>query len=162
MGFTQFNREGARRLQAEVIQELVDLGERLGLDISPERWEAGPNHISIKVKFATTDSDAVDEERRREFGRSAHVFGLERDDYGLEFKSQGRRYRLIGIKSNRPKYPLVCECVSTGKVYKFPRNIIQLYFTEAREERARRRAKQTTQAAVQQNINAIAGAGGTW
>lgn len=58
------------------------------------------------------------------YGRS---FGLEESDHGAQFEIGGKRFKLVGLKPSRPKYPLLGECIAgptAGTVYKIPRSVI--------------------------------------
>lgn len=52
--------------------------------------------------------------------------GLEARDYGAVFVSHGKRFKLTGVKTSRPKYPISAECLATGRSFKFPRDTVAL------------------------------------
>jgi hypothetical protein len=70
------------------------------------------------------NADAKAEEAKRVLAIYGRHYGLEADDYGATFISQGRRFKLTGVKPSRPSYPISAECLSTGKGFKFPRSVV--------------------------------------
>jgi hypothetical protein len=87
---------------------------------------------NANIKFelsAITSSGEVQTPEAQEFKRSAARFGLHPDDLGGTFTSQGTQYRITGLKTRRPKYPVTGARVSDGRTFKFPAssvtNVIQ-------------------------------------
>jgi hypothetical protein len=72
------------------------------------------------------DPSGSENEGRRSLRYYGHGFGLEEDDYGAEFTSNGQRFKLVGVKTSRPKYPISAECIQTGTRYKMPRSVVPL------------------------------------
>lgn len=72
-----------------------------------------------KDKIVLVDMDAG----RQDFSRYARNYGLEPGDYGAIVQINRSRYKVIGIKTGRPRYPFEIECMGTGKHYKGPRDL---------------------------------------
>lgn len=70
---------------------------------------------------------------KRDFGLDVRWLGLEQDDYGAIVTVQNRRFKIVGAKSSRPKYPINGECLRTGKVYKLPRSVIPQIIAERQQ-----------------------------
>jgi hypothetical protein len=51
-------------------------------------------------------------------------FGLTEADHGTIFTFRGTRYKLIGLKPSRPRYPLECEHMGDGRVFKFDTGVV--------------------------------------
>lgn len=81
----------------------------------------------LEVVLADTASGMSAQEAigRKSLELEGVFFGLKAEDYGRTWKSwDGQTYRLIGVKSSRPKYPVMGEQVKTGRSYKFGEDII--------------------------------------
>jgi hypothetical protein len=81
----------------------------------------------LEVILADTSSGMSAEEAmgRNSLDLEGEFLGLKADDYGRTWKSwDGQTYRLVGVKSSRPKYPVSGVNVLTGKGFKFGTDII--------------------------------------
>jgi hypothetical protein len=81
----------------------------------------------LEVILADTSSGMSAEEAmgRNSLDLEGVFFGLKPEDYGRTWKSwDGATYRLVGVKSSRPKYPISGVNVITGRSFKFGTDII--------------------------------------
>ena len=140
MAFTQFNRAGHKMLSAEIQQELQDLAQRHDLDISAGGGNFGENEFTVHVKCKTNDAQAVEATARRNFAISCRGYGLEPHHYGTEFSYGGDRFRLTGIKSSRPKYPISGVCLRTKRTFKLPTATVSHIKTAYENEQAKKAA----------------------
>lgn len=136
MAFTEFNKSGFHQLSGEIIAALSDLAQTHGLEFTPAGGSLGADCLDIKLRVKSSDTKRQEEVARKEFARYAHLYGLEADDYGLEFRSASGRYKIVGFKPSRPKYPLSAVENHSGRVFKFTRSVIPA-IVAAREERQR-------------------------
>ena len=58
-----------------------------------------------------------------EFKRMAHHFGLAAEDLGKTFVHLGNKFKVVGLVSRRPKYPILAKR-KDGKQFKFPASIV--------------------------------------
>ena len=82
----------------------------------------------LEVILADTSSGMSAEEAmgRNSLNLEGVFFGLKAEDYGRTFKNwDGETYRLTGVKSSRPKYPVSAANVRTGKSFKFGEDVIK-------------------------------------
>lgn len=117
MKITSIGKPELIALRPQIDAALAALGEQLGLKLrtgnasySPDGAEA---HFKLEIKV---DDPAVQEAAdRAEFERNCIMFrtgygpndkSLERSDFGIEFASGGRRYKLTGLELKRRKYPI--------------------------------------------------------
>lgn len=75
-------------------------------------------------KIVLTDTGTVESEGRTMLRIYGHMYGLTEHDYGTVFSFKGTRYKLVGLKPNRPKYPLDCEHMGDGRVFKFHKEVV--------------------------------------
>lgn len=118
-------RDTARLVRETIETELAKALKPLGVRI---------NHVHIKFGdtgcTAVVDiRDGVSEKERKEvdlaiFASTCFLFGLKPEDYGREFRSGGRLYRLVGL-NGRPKYCVVGEDAQTQKQYLFTRGVLR-------------------------------------
>lgn len=79
----------------------------------------------IKVKISAVEiTDEVSSEEEVLFKRNAFLVGLKQEAYGTEFINGNSRFKLIGVKPNRPKFPILGKELKSGKIYKFDYSIL--------------------------------------
>jgi hypothetical protein len=118
VAFNQFNRVGHQALSAKIKTALDTLGQQLGLQFDVGGGSIALSSLTIKIVASADDPAAVAEQKSSAFASQCGSFGLMPDDFGAVFVSQGKRYKLTEIKAGRPKYPLVADCVSSGRSFK--------------------------------------------
>lgn len=115
-------RQDCKTIRAQLNEELVAIGKKLGLKIDVGDAKFGDNQVTFKVQCVV---EGVDKEKE-DFEAACILFGLKKEHYKHQFDQGTDRFELIGFKANRPKYPLVARCIGTGKTYKFSRHILTL------------------------------------
>jgi hypothetical protein len=73
-----------------------------------------------------TDLGAKSDTGRQMLRTYGHRFGLSEQDHGTIFTFRGTRYKLIGLKPSRPKYPLECEHMGDGRTFKFDTGVVPM------------------------------------
>ena len=142
MSFTQFTRAGHKALSAEITRELQDLASRLNLNISATGGSIGENELVVKVTAMTNDTQAIEAAEKRDFALCCSHVGLQPGDYGLEFTYNRSRFRLVGVKPTRPKYPIsAIELDGSRRSFKLPRGAVPA-IENARHDRDAKAAAQ--------------------
>ncbi len=101
-----------KKVRPELDAALVGVAKKYGLTITAGNGSYDDTSVTFKVQLVL---DGVDK-GKEEFDRVAFLFDLKPEDYGREITSRGRKYKLVGLKPNRPKYPVIGE--RDGKRYK--------------------------------------------
>lgn len=111
----------------EMERELKALGERLGVEIAYKGGRYGGLNGEVKLEVAVVGATgkAIETADEAAFRLNAWAWGLMKDDLGREFVTSQGRYRIIGAKPRATKYPILGECVMTGRRYKFPPATVQ-------------------------------------
>lgn len=121
---TKIDRATLRLISAEAEKALQAVAEKFGVTITPGRsvysnGDTGALKFDMVIRKETTDGRVLDI-RAVDFQRYAAEFGFEASDLDREFKSNGKTYRIVGLKPNSPRFPVLAQDVSTNKTYKFP------------------------------------------
>ena len=118
-----------QRLQSEMLKACQDVAARHGLVVEPQnitgldlRWGFD---AAFRVSILLPDGTALDPERLR-FEALAEAFGLSPDDYGRKFSTGRELFRITGIDSRRPKYPVSAERIPDGQEFKFTSDQVAL------------------------------------
>jgi hypothetical protein len=107
------DRSKAKQIGREVEQALQEVAERHGLTVDYRGGTYDPNTYKPRITLKSANAD------ESEFKMYASRYGLERSDFGREFVSKGRLFRITGVSPRSPKRPILCEEVDTGRRFKF-------------------------------------------
>jgi hypothetical protein len=107
------DRQTAQTLGREIEEALREIAERhsLTVELRGGTYDASTFRPRVEFKTSTADQD--------EFTRYANHYDLDPGDFGREFVSQGRTFRISGIAPRSPKRPILCDEVATGRMFKF-------------------------------------------
>lgn len=75
-------------------------------------------------KITLIDSGNQESQGRTILRLAGPYYGLTEDDYGATITSKGKTFKLVGINTNAPRYPLQMENQADGAVWRFPRSIV--------------------------------------
>lgn len=123
--FKDFNtRHGHAQIAADIVAALKDVEQKHGVKFSAAGGSLGTSDMVIKVKVETADTGAIEDAAKRDFARNCRFYNLEPEDFGAIFECNGSRYKLVAIKSSRPKYPIDGESQRDGRTFKFSRSVL--------------------------------------
>jgi hypothetical protein len=119
---TQFNQVNVRAILEECREALEPVAEKYGLTL--DRKGRTYQHDSLPVMFQLlvkqmTEDGTVLTAAAKEFQRYAPMYGFDKDDLGKTFTTHQGSYRISGWKPRSRKYPILGECVRSGKTFKF-------------------------------------------
>jgi hypothetical protein len=125
----KFDRPALRqfRLDFEKATEAFAKKHGVVLQLGDARFGSTDATYKLKVVIAPNASGMSAQEvmGRKSLELEGHFFGLKPEDYGRTFVNWDHdTYRLTGVKSSRPKYPLSAENTRTGKGFKFGTDVI--------------------------------------
>ena len=100
---------------------ISDMGMHLGFE------------ATLRVSIPLSDGRALDPQRMH-FELFAATYGLSPADYGREFSSGRDRFRIIGIETGRPKYPISAERIADRRRFKFTAEQVALMLTGAMKD----------------------------
>lgn len=123
MTIKSFDRPAVRAVMDECEAALRAVAERHGLTLVRKTCSYRENECPVAFKLLTvvTDDDGeVVTPEAQEFVRNAAWYGMQASDLGREFTLRGKRFKVAGSKIRNRKYPIIAECVVTGKRFKLP------------------------------------------
>lgn len=107
-----------KKIRNQINEDLAALGKEYGLTIHAGNASYDANAVTFKVECALEGFDRDKED----FDQTHFLFDLPKDAYGKEFTFGGRKYTLVGLKPNRPKFPILAA--RDGSNYKLPERSI--------------------------------------
>ena len=123
-----YSKSDMDKLQSLVVKSLDKLLGTIGLGIAVERVEIGNGmSMSISLTIAAKNSEGrVVTPAEADYKRFAPHFKLPLDSFNKVFTYRGIAYRISGLTTSRPKYPVNAERVRDGKPFKFTSDIVRV------------------------------------
>ena len=122
------DRDKCRMIRDVLNEELQACAEKLGLVISIGNATYTDTNVTFKVECAEISEDGtVMNKEASDFKSGAYLYGLEPEDFGREFESNGKVFKIVGLKARSRKYPVIGEDVQ-GKRFKFPETVVKRGF----------------------------------
>ena len=92
---------------------VADLEKKYGIVIQLGHISFSDDYFD--AKFTAKVGDDMEEIRRKEFEQNCRWYDLKPTDYNREFTKDGYKYRIIGIKPENKKYPILLFNLTTGQ-----------------------------------------------
>lgn len=127
------DRQKAKELREKVTSALKQQVEgELGVTFTVGNIRFSDTTASIKLDAVDVAPDGTKVTvAESDWHAMCGLFGFEKDDLNREFVSQGRTFRISGLKPTNRKYPVIAKCVSTGSSYKFaPETVLVSIYPE--------------------------------
>ena len=91
-----------------------------------------PKVLATNTTLAKTGADPYGTLASREYLNLAYMFALPVDGLGKTFSYGGSKFKVIGLKASRRKYPVIGEGVQGGK-YKFTAETVRAGLAQTKE-----------------------------
>lgn len=126
----KFDRPTLRKFRTDFEKAVETFSKKTGVAMTLGSAKFNDSSATFKLEIVIVDgaSGMSSQEAigRKSLDLEGAFFGLTADDYGRTWKSwDGDTYKLTGIKSSRPKYPVSGVNVRTGRGFKFGKDIIK-------------------------------------
>ena len=112
-----FTRNDVRSIMARVEKALAaEFGDEMKIDLGSVRYgtdEVRFSKLTVKSKEeGESDADLA----KKEWEGQAHLIGLKAEDFNRVIDyGRSKKYKLVGIRLRRPKFPVAAVDVNTGK-----------------------------------------------
>ena len=110
------DRRRARVLGTELETVLAEFAAKNGLEVENKGGKFDSLSFAPKFEFREV---GVESREALDFKSEAHYYGLEPTDLGREFMSNGKTFRITGLKTRNRTMPIIAENVVNGRSYKF-------------------------------------------
>jgi len=111
----QFDKANLRMIRAELNKALEETLSKFGLSAKVGSMSYKAHEFTTRLTISTGSQDDAAE---RNFKDNCRAFGLTPDDFGRQFKANGKTFTITGIKQQRRKYPITATS-ARGASYKF-------------------------------------------
>lgn len=124
MKITNFGRTEHRLLSAAITQALKQVGDDFGVDLTAGGGQIGTGigrvNVEVKVRETASGCDGA----KALWDQMCGHYGLKPEHYGMTFYSNRVMFRITGIATSRPKYPIDAIRVADKRPFKFPASTI--------------------------------------
>jgi len=117
------NRETAKQFRTDFNQAVKTLEEKYNAKIAIGNISYGSSELSTKLTVKEKPSGGKSIEQA-EFEKTSFMFGLKPEDYNKQFSTHSGKYKIVALKPQSPKYPVIGKCIITDKTYKFTRSVL--------------------------------------
>lgn len=132
MAIQQMTRATVKMLRDEVEQELAELATGHGVAVTVGSARFTGTSVTFQVEIAVKGDNGLARTREaEEFKLYAETFGLKPEWLGQSFKDVRGVYKIKGLNTRAPKYPVLAENIATGTMYKFPTDTVRRHFGAA-------------------------------
>ena len=119
----RFDRDFVAGFQEEVMDALRQIGAKRGISVERTSGSFSAGEFQLGVRFRPGNSDGQSPEER-DFAELAPVFHLSADDFERVFFFEEKPYRLVALKPQNRKYPVIGLAPHGGR-YKFPPEVLE-------------------------------------
>lgn len=120
------DRQTLRAFNADAIKALEGIAAEHGMSVRPGTHRFGESNATLKFDLSdiTTSGEVLTPEAQA-FKLHAARYGLSPDDLYGTFTLNGTQFRITGLKTRRPKFPISGENISTGRMHKFTESALR-------------------------------------
>ena len=119
MKITEFDRVTCKQMRQEIDQALATVGQKYGLTIDGGNISFTGKKFTMRLTVSVLDKTMpVGGKTANDFNLYCRQFGLEPSDMGRVFTNRGEAYKVVGLKPQSYKFPILGERYD-GKRFKF-------------------------------------------
>ncbi len=109
-----------RVIRDAINKRLEGIEKEIGCKLRQGNATYTPSSVKIALEISEVAADGTVQTKEMEsFKALATLYGLKPEDLGRTFTSNGRTFKLVGLKSRASRLPFLGEEVGTGRVFKF-------------------------------------------
>ena len=117
MKIEKFNTSNLKQIRVEIQSKLDELKSQFGIDV-----KLGNISYTLDTFKSSISCTIIPEGMNKyqvDFNKYCTMFNLKESDYNRLFLSNGKTFKLIGLKPSSPKFCVLGESIE-GQVFKFP------------------------------------------
>lgn len=120
MKIKKFDRPTLKAIRGDMDAALMAVAEKYGITLEVGNVSFADTNFRAKLEARIQFGDGELTVAAQDFVNLARSYGFQPEDLGREFSSNGKRFKITGMKPGSSKYPVLGNCVLTGRGYKFP------------------------------------------
>lgn len=125
----EFTKQNLKTLRQEIDAALATVAKKNGIALSMGniRFSGEEFHAKLEAVVTSTNASGLslsETKMKKALEDFGSLYGVTGKEYGKTFFSNGRTYKLVGLKPSHPKFPFIGQDVNTGKQFKFTEAIV--------------------------------------
>ena len=122
----KFTATNLKNLRSEFEELLAEFGQKhnINFDIGRISYSDETAKLKIDMAIANGKENPVQQKRWEDYINSNPWYNLENVEYGKSFNYQGKTYKIFDIAPRSKKRPIIVDCITDGKSYKFPTELL--------------------------------------
>lgn len=121
----RFTKENLRQLRSRLDPVLAEIGKEFGINLTSGNISFSVGEFTLKVKGMATSAEAQ-ADRQESHRRMASIMGLDPALLGKVFTHKGHQVKIVGFDPRKPKFPVICDDLTTGKSMKYTEASIRI------------------------------------
>lgn len=132
MIFKQVNRDSLGQFRKEFNADLKTLGEKYGIIFSmgnirfTDREFHGKLSAVLPTELNGQGQVNLQDIEKANWTLNCRLIGLTPEDFGKIFMLNGVEYKIIGLKTNNRRFPIIASRIPDGKCFKFGDDTVKL------------------------------------
>jgi len=120
------DRAKVKMLRVALENALKTVEENFNVKVNIGNGSYNDSNCSFKTEFADVSANGeVKSKEAEDFKLYATQFGLEPDDFGKTFTSNGSEFKITGLSTRKRKYPVLGTRVEDGRKFKFAVDMVK-------------------------------------
>jgi len=116
----KFNKSNLPEVRAIMKVALVEVANQFGIRVEVGNCSYTDHDATFKVKLSVLDEAGDSKADKSDFMAYALYRGFDAEDFGRDFTSKGRQFKITGWNSRKWKFPVTVKEIATGRTWHFP------------------------------------------
>jgi len=116
----QFNKSNLPKIRAIMKVALAEVENQFGVRVDVGNCSYVDHDATFKVKLFVLDEVGDNKADKSDFMAHALFRGFDAEDFGRDFTSKGRQFKITGWNNRKWKFPVTVKEIVTGRPWHFP------------------------------------------
>ena len=112
-----------QNFRKDFVEAVKDLQAKYNINIELGTIHFGADEFSCKLVAKEVEGGSKDDLMEKEFYKYCSNYNLTPSDFLAKFEYRGDVYQVVGIRTSKRKYPIVCKNLNNNLMYGFPKTI---------------------------------------
>jgi hypothetical protein len=114
----QFTPKTLDEIQNAIAVSLGEIEKKYGVTLKLGKTSYSSLEATVKIQAKINDTTALMAQAQKEWNMWAEVYGMKPEHFNKVIKIKGVPYRVVGINTSAPKYPVKALRISDGREFR--------------------------------------------
>lgn len=124
--FSSIDKQACLVIRTRAVEALEKVASDLGLNVNSNGGKFNDLAFSVKFEFSVKENREGKSKAEVDLEKYSMMYGLPQGIFGKSFESMGALYKIINIRPNSRKYPIIAEDLANGRKFKFSAQRVKL------------------------------------